>query len=163
VADIFQADAFSGYAKRYEANRKPGPLIEAACWVRARRPFFLMANVRVIEHRRRRRRPAKRWIVAHIDPTSPGVGLALGQNRHSGVVTVQSLGGEDVSLVAADARRKAQGQTTPISPTFLRCRRRRASSVAAGLSPRTGAGSDRTSLVISTATNDGSSEASAHR
>ena len=65
-AGIFQADAFSGYAKLYEANRKPGPLIEAACWVHARRPFFVMADV------------------------------------------------------AADARRKAQGQTTSaISPLAL--------------------------------------------
>jgi len=62
-AGIFQAD---GYAKLYEANRKPGPLIEAACWVHARRPFFVMADV------------------------------------------------------AADARRKAQGQTTSaISPLAL--------------------------------------------
>ena len=44
-AGIFQADAFGGYTKLYEANRKPGPLIEAACWVHARRPFFVMADV----------------------------------------------------------------------------------------------------------------------
>jgi transposase len=42
---IFQADAFGGYNKLYEANRKPGPLVEAACWVHARRPFFMMADV----------------------------------------------------------------------------------------------------------------------
>ena len=44
------------------------------------------------------RRPAKRPVVAHIDPTSPGVGLALGQDRHNGVVAVQPLGAEDVLL-----------------------------------------------------------------
>src|SRR5262252_408428 len=44
-------------------------------------------------------------------------------------------------------------------PAFLRRRRRGVPSGAAGLSSRTGAGSDGTSLVISTATNDGSSEA----
>ena len=44
-AGIFQADAFGGYNKLYEANRKPGLLIEAACWVHARRPFFIMADV----------------------------------------------------------------------------------------------------------------------
>ena len=44
-AGIFQADAYGGYTKLYEANRKPGPLIEAACWVHARRPFFVMADV----------------------------------------------------------------------------------------------------------------------
>jgi hypothetical protein len=70
-AGIFQADAFSGYAKLYEANRKPGPLIEAACWVHARRPFFVVADV------------------------------------------------------VADARRKAQGQTTSaISPLALEAVRR---------------------------------------
>ncbi|HXQ45045.1 MAG TPA: IS66 family transposase, partial [Caulobacteraceae bacterium] len=42
---IFQADAYAGYNKLYEADRKPGPLIEAACWVHARRPFFVMADV----------------------------------------------------------------------------------------------------------------------
>jgi transposase len=44
-AGIFQADAYAGYNKLYEADRKPGPLIEAACWVHARRPFFVMADV----------------------------------------------------------------------------------------------------------------------
>ena len=44
-AGIFQADAFSGYNKLYETDRKPGPLVEAACWVHARRPFFIMADV----------------------------------------------------------------------------------------------------------------------
>ena len=44
-AGILQADAFAGYNKLYEAERKPGPLIEAACWVHARRPFFVMADI----------------------------------------------------------------------------------------------------------------------
>ena len=44
-AGIFQADAYGGYNKLYEANRKPGPLREAACWVHARRPFFIMADI----------------------------------------------------------------------------------------------------------------------
>jgi hypothetical protein len=42
---LFQADAFGGYTKLYEAARKPGPLVEAACWVHARRPFFQMADL----------------------------------------------------------------------------------------------------------------------
>ena len=42
---IFQADAYASYNKLYEADRKPGPLVEAACWVHARRPFFIMADV----------------------------------------------------------------------------------------------------------------------
>src|SRR5947208_5164506 len=44
-AGIFQADAYSGYTKLYEPDRKPGPVLEAACWVHARRPFFIMADV----------------------------------------------------------------------------------------------------------------------
>ena len=44
-AGIFQADAFGGYNKLYQAGRKPGPLREAACWVHARRPFFIMADL----------------------------------------------------------------------------------------------------------------------
>ena len=42
---IFQADAYSGYNKLYEPGRKPGPILEAACWVHGRRPFFIMADV----------------------------------------------------------------------------------------------------------------------
>jgi transposase len=64
-AGILQADAFAGYNKLYEAERQPGPLIEAACWVHARRPFFVMADI------------------------------------------------------AANARRKAQGQTAVLSPLAL--------------------------------------------
>jgi len=44
-AGIFQADAYSGYNKLYEPNRKPGPILEAACWAHARRPFFAMADL----------------------------------------------------------------------------------------------------------------------
>ena len=32
-AGIFQADAYGGYNKLYEPDRKPGPILEAACWV----------------------------------------------------------------------------------------------------------------------------------
>src|SRR5450631_1795950 len=42
---IFQADAYGGYTKLYEPGRKPGPILEAACWVHARRPFFVMADL----------------------------------------------------------------------------------------------------------------------
>src|SRR5260370_5754540 len=44
-AGIFQADAYSGYNKLYEADPKPGPIMEPACCVHARRPFFIMADV----------------------------------------------------------------------------------------------------------------------
>jgi transposase len=51
-AGIFQADAYGGYTKLYEANRKPAPLIEAACWVHARRRFFILADVAAKARRR---------------------------------------------------------------------------------------------------------------
>src|SRR5271166_921247 len=51
-AGIFQADAYGGYTKLYEANRKPGPLVEAACWVHARRPFFVMADIAAAARRK---------------------------------------------------------------------------------------------------------------
>jgi len=44
-AGILQADAYDGYNKLYLAGRSPGPILEAACWVHARRPFFAMADI----------------------------------------------------------------------------------------------------------------------
>jgi transposase len=51
-AGILQADAFAGYNKLYPADRKPGPLLEAACWVHARRPFFVLADIAANARRR---------------------------------------------------------------------------------------------------------------
>jgi transposase len=42
---IFQADAYGVYNKLYDSDRGPGPILEAAWWVHARRPFFIMADV----------------------------------------------------------------------------------------------------------------------
>ena len=42
---ILQADAYGGYGKLYEPSRKPGPILEAACWAHARRKFFVLADV----------------------------------------------------------------------------------------------------------------------
>lgn len=44
-AGILQADAYGGYTKLYEPDRKPGAILEAACWAHARRPFFAMADL----------------------------------------------------------------------------------------------------------------------
>jgi transposase len=38
-AGLTQADAYAGFNRLYEADRKPGPVIEAACWVHTRRKF----------------------------------------------------------------------------------------------------------------------------
>jgi transposase len=44
-AGILQADAYGGYGKLYEPGRSAGDIHEAACWVHARRPFFIMADL----------------------------------------------------------------------------------------------------------------------
>jgi transposase len=62
-AGILQADAYDGYNKLYLADRKPGPIREAACWVHARRPFYAMAD---IEENARRKASGKKEI-----PLSP--------------------------------------------------------------------------------------------
>ena len=42
---ILQADAYAGYNQLYGGNRKPGPIIEAACWSHGRRKFFVLADI----------------------------------------------------------------------------------------------------------------------
>jgi transposase len=44
-AGLMQADAYAGFNKLYHASRKPGPIIEAACWAHARRKFFDLARL----------------------------------------------------------------------------------------------------------------------
>ena len=44
-AGLLQADAYGGFGKLYAPDRQPGPILEAACWVHARRPFFVLADV----------------------------------------------------------------------------------------------------------------------
>jgi hypothetical protein len=44
-AGTFQADAYDGYRKLYDGGRTPGLILEAARWVHARRPFFMMADL----------------------------------------------------------------------------------------------------------------------
>jgi transposase len=51
-AGILQADAYGGYAKLYEPDRKPGPILEAGCWVHARRKFFELADLAKHAHRK---------------------------------------------------------------------------------------------------------------
>ncbi len=60
---ILQADAYDGYNKLYLADRKPSPILEAACWSHGRRPFFAMAD---IEANARRKAAGKKEI-----PLSP--------------------------------------------------------------------------------------------
>jgi transposase len=44
-AGILQADAYAGYNALYEPDRKPGPIIEAACWAHSRRKLFELAEL----------------------------------------------------------------------------------------------------------------------
>ena len=42
---ILQADAYGGYNDLYKADRRPGPITEAACWSHGRRKFFVLADI----------------------------------------------------------------------------------------------------------------------
>ncbi len=53
---------------------------------------------RIVEDDRGWITAAKGTIVAHVIPQSAGEGLALGHDRHGGIVTVQSLGSECMGL-----------------------------------------------------------------
>ncbi len=59
-AGLFQADAFDGYRQLYLPDRSPGPIVEAGCWVHARRPFFRMAD---LEENARQQAAGKRAII----------------------------------------------------------------------------------------------------
>src|SRR5882757_4647697 len=41
---LMQADAFDGYNQLYKVQRKPAPILEAACWSHGRRKFFDLAK-----------------------------------------------------------------------------------------------------------------------
>jgi hypothetical protein len=42
---VLQADAFAGYNRLYEADRQPGPIVDAMCWAHGRRKFFVLADI----------------------------------------------------------------------------------------------------------------------
>jgi transposase len=45
-AGVLQADAYAGFGGLYDGKRKPGPVIEAACWSHGRRHFFELADLK---------------------------------------------------------------------------------------------------------------------
>ena len=61
---LLQADAYGGYGKLYEPGRTPGPILEAACWAHARRPFFVLANLE--QNARRKARGAAPAVISPI-------------------------------------------------------------------------------------------------
>jgi hypothetical protein len=59
-----------------------------------------------VEEDHGRRIAACKWpVVAHISPEPPGPGLALGEDRHGGVVGMDALGGEDVRRLPLSLRK----------------------------------------------------------
>ena len=52
---ILQADAYAGFNRLYQPERKPGPITEAGCWAHARRKLFELADI--ASNARDQRRP----------------------------------------------------------------------------------------------------------
>ena len=52
---ILQADAYGGYGKLYDVERKTGTIVEAGCWAHARRKFFELADIEAAARRRAQR------------------------------------------------------------------------------------------------------------
>ncbi|MBX9574689.1 MAG: IS66 family transposase [Caulobacteraceae bacterium] len=42
---VLQADAYAGYNRLYEAERRPKPVLDCLCWSHARRKFFELADI----------------------------------------------------------------------------------------------------------------------
>ncbi len=55
---VLQADAYGGYGKLYLGERRPAPIIEAACWAHARRKFFELADIEAAARERARKKVA---------------------------------------------------------------------------------------------------------
>jgi transposase len=53
---LLQADAYGGYGKLYDAGRRAGAVLEAACWAHARRKFFVLADIEAAARRKAQRR-----------------------------------------------------------------------------------------------------------
>jgi transposase len=62
---ILQADAYGGYNGLYEAERRPGPIIEAACWSHGRRKFFELADITKAAEARSQKKNAAWSPLAH--------------------------------------------------------------------------------------------------
>jgi hypothetical protein len=87
----------------------PGVVLE----VTAR--MLAAAVSRVVEQRRRRCRAGERPVVADVGPKPAGDGLALGQDRHRGVVPMDARTGQDVRPDQRDQGR--QGSRAGANPT----------------------------------------------
>ncbi len=123
---IFQADAYSGYGKLYEPGRSPGPIFEAACWVHARRPFFVMADL--AENARRNAQGKKPAVISPLGRKDLGefdalvLGLFL-MSHFKGQVVVPDFGfyGRDAHVSLIREGRLIAGVNTLVElPPLLR-------------------------------------------
>jgi transposase len=64
-AGILQADAYGGYNDLYKADRRPGPITEAACWSHGRRKFFVLADITKAAEARSQKKHASWSPLAH--------------------------------------------------------------------------------------------------
>jgi transposase len=64
-AGILQADAYGGYKDLYKADRRPGPITEAACWSHGRRKFFVLADITKTAEARLQKKHASWSPLAH--------------------------------------------------------------------------------------------------
>jgi hypothetical protein len=78
--------------------------------------MFTTTIRRVEEHGRRRIWASKRAVVAHIGPEPAGPGLALGQDRHRGVVGVDAFGRKDMASDRLDQWHQGSRGGTPRAP-----------------------------------------------
>jgi hypothetical protein len=108
---------------------RPNSIIFSECRLKSFKGLAVVGQVtlgmlagpiaRVIEHRPRRGLPAKRLVVAHIDPDPAGVGLAFGQDRDHGVVPVQSLGSQHIGLEAFARRLTPPPSAAAFLPDYI--------------------------------------------
>jgi transposase len=106
---VLQADAYGGYGELCQADRQPGPVLEAACWAHGRRKFFELADIEAAARRKAEGRtpqvvaPLALEAVQRIDAifaierqinglTAAERGIALG--RKAGLFAGSDRGGE---------------------------------------------------------------------
>jgi transposase len=88
-AGLMQADAYAGFNRLYEVSRKPGPIIEAACWSHARRKLYELAQLKQapIAIEAVKRIDALFAIEREINGASPELRLAVRHERSWPLVT----------------------------------------------------------------------------
>ena len=110
---VFQADAFTGYGRLYARDRKPGPILEAACWSHARRPFFVFADLEGVARRKAQGKtpvavsPIALEVVRRIDQLFEIERRITGQSAEQRRVVRQSLSRPLVEALHAYLQEKA--------------------------------------------------------